>query len=57
MIEHEKEPHTCYNCDEEFIVHTPTETKSEVAFCPFCGSDIEDFDEDLDFGEDEEDTL
>ena len=46
MIEQEKEPHLCYSCDEEFVVHTPYETTASVTFCPFCGSEVEE-DEDL----------
>lgn len=42
MIEQEREPHICYNCDEEFIIHTPFDNAPGVNFCPFCGSEMED---------------
>jgi rRNA maturation endonuclease Nob1 len=50
MIEVEQEPHICLECDAEFVVHA-VYGEEDVAFCPFCGSDIdqEDLDEeDLD---------
>lgn len=55
MIEQEKEPHVCYNCDEEFVVQTPYETEAIVAFCPFCGSEVEVNDDTLYFDDEEED--
>ena len=41
MIEQEQEPHVCYECDAEFIVHTPYDDENMVSFCPFCGSEME----------------
>jgi len=39
--------YTCDSCDAEFnIKHTLDEHYYEVMFCPFCGSDIEEEDED-----------
>ena len=56
MLEQEQEPHVCFNCDAEFVVHTIYDVDDTVSFCPFCGSEIEltedeldeDFEEDLD---------
>jgi rRNA maturation endonuclease Nob1 len=50
MLEHEQEPHICFECDAEFVIHTPFDVDDPVSFCPFCGSEIEseDLDEDLD---------
>lgn len=54
MIENEHdEPHICFECDSEFIVHTPYESDMPVSFCPFCGSEIELSEEELE----EEDGL
>lgn len=44
MIEKDQDPHICYNCDEEFVIHTPYDTEAAVSFCPFCGSEVEDSD-------------
>ena len=34
---------TCYNCEANFkIKHTLDEAYYEVNFCPFCGGEIED---------------
>lgn len=47
----------CYNCDEEFRVEPVYETEAAVAFCPFCGSDLdlgEEVDEELDEDIDED---
>jgi hypothetical protein len=54
MHEIEHEPHLCYNCDTEFTIHTPYETDLPLAFCPFCGSEVEGEEDDF---EDEEDDL
>jgi Zn finger protein HypA/HybF involved in hydrogenase expression len=35
----------CESCGAEFIIE-PVNTTEEVQFCPFCGSEIEDIDED-----------
>lgn len=57
MLEQEREPAVCYECDTDFVVHTPYEDDRAVSFCPFCGSevetegsfdDLEDLDEDGD---------
>jgi hypothetical protein len=42
----------CYSCDEEFVIQTPYETEASVAYCPFCGSDVETDDDTLNFDED-----
>jgi rRNA maturation endonuclease Nob1 len=56
MIEQEQEPHICFECDAEFIVHTPNEPETPVSFCPFCGSEVEEtFDEEFDEDSDLED--
>jgi uncharacterized paraquat-inducible protein A len=40
---------TCYDCDEEFTVDSLLEKGSQVSFCPFCGTEIEqEEDDDLD---------
>lgn len=57
MLEQEKEPQICYNCDEEFVVHTPYETEASVEFCPFCGSEVESDIVQLDFDDEEDDDL
>jgi transcription initiation factor IIE alpha subunit len=48
MIEQEQEPQMCYECDEEFVVHSSYDTQSQVSFCPFCGSEMDITDEDAD---------
>jgi rRNA maturation endonuclease Nob1 len=45
MIEEERDPTICYACDAEFLVHTPYDHEDTISFCPFCGSEIEDLDE------------
>jgi rRNA maturation endonuclease Nob1 len=53
MIENENDaPHICFECDSEFIVHTPYESDMQVSFCPFCGSEVELTEEELDEEED-----
>lgn len=48
MLEDEEHgPIICYNCDEEFVIHTPYKTEAIVSFCPFCGSEVEDIDEEV----------
>jgi rRNA maturation endonuclease Nob1 len=46
MLEQEKEPILCYECDIEFVIHTAFEHDEDVSFCPFCGSEVE---ADIDF--------
>lgn len=41
MLEQEKEPLMCYECDAEFVVHTPYSDGDQVSFCPFCGAEME----------------
>lgn len=41
MLEEESEPVVCFNCEAEFVVHTPYEQEEQVNFCPFCGSEVE----------------
>jgi len=55
MLEQEKDPQICYNCDEEFVVQTPYDTEATVAFCPFCGSEVEGDIVELEFDEEGED--
>lgn len=55
MNEDENEPYICFNCDAEFIIHTPYDTEDEVSFCPYCGSEIEH--EEPDSDEDDEDDF
>jgi len=44
----EDEPHICFECDSEFVIHTPFDANQPVSFCPFCGSELEDVDEEFD---------
>ncbi len=56
MLEKDQEPHVCFECDAEFIIHTPYDVDDAVSFCPFCGSEVESSDdEDDDFDEEDED--
>lgn len=57
MLEEESEPVVCFNCEAEFIVHTPYERESseQVCFCPFCGSEVEGDEDDLDDDDEEGD--
>lgn len=58
MIEVEQEPHVCLECDAEFVVHA-VYGEEDVAFCPFCGNDIdeEDSDDEEEDSEDEQDQF
>lgn len=57
MIENEPEPHICFECDAEFIIHTPYDVVDPVSFCPFCGSEVEATEEELEDDElDDEDN-
>ena len=48
MLEEDQEvPYICYNCDAEYVVHTPYKTEEPVSFCPFCGCEVEGVEEDL----------
>jgi uncharacterized Zn finger protein (UPF0148 family) len=43
------DPVYCDNCDSEFIVVQTEDYEQDIAFCPFCGSEvngIEEYDED-----------
>lgn len=43
---------TCENCDAEFkIKHSMDDTYYEVNFCPFCGAEIDEEEDDEDFDE------
>ena len=60
MIEQEPQPHICFECDAEFVVHTPFDSEEQVSFCPFCGSEVDptedelnDDDEQADLSDDE----
>lgn len=56
MLEQERNPILCYECDSEFVIHTAFENDDTVNFCPFCGSEVEsedDFDDLDDSDEDE----
>ncbi len=58
MIENdEQQPHICYECDSEFVIHTPYTPLSPISFCPFCGSEMETNDEEFDEDDDEEDLF
>lgn len=49
MIDDENDgPIICFNCDAEFVVHTPYKMEDPVSYCPYCGSEVEGLDEDLD---------
>lgn len=40
----------CYECDNEFNVESTFETDDQVSFCPYCGSEIEqDEDDEIDY--------
>ena len=54
MLEQEQEPTVCYNCDEEFVVQSSYTEEPVVCFCPFCGSELADSDQE-DYMDDEED--
>ena len=51
----DNDPVYCDNCDSEFIVIQTEEYEQDVAFCPFCGSEVgsvaeyDDSDEDDDY--------
>jgi len=32
----------CFNCDSEFEIKPLYDTESDVKFCPFCGSELEE---------------
>lgn len=46
---------TCYNCSSEFTVESIYEDDSPVCFCPFCGLELEESDEEDDSELDDED--
>jgi rRNA maturation endonuclease Nob1 len=48
MIEQEQNPHVCFECDSEFVVHTPYNDDQPISFCPFCGSEVESEEDDDD---------
>lgn len=56
MLEEESEPVVCFECDAEFVVHTPYQRDSseQVCFCPFCGSEVEGEEDDLDEEDEDE---
>jgi rRNA maturation endonuclease Nob1 len=55
MIEQiDNPPHICYNCEAEFVVHTPYNNEDTVSFCPFCGSEVDPTEDELDFTDDDE---
>lgn len=47
MIEQEPQPHICFECDAEFVVHTPFDSEEQVSFCPFCGSEVDPTEDEL----------
>lgn len=47
MIEQEPQPHICFECDAEFVVHTPFDNEEPVSFCPFCGSEVDPTEDEL----------
>jgi rRNA maturation endonuclease Nob1 len=48
MLVEEQSPIICYECDAEFIVHSTYVDDTPVAFCPFCGSEVDDLEEEVD---------
>lgn len=40
--------YNCYECDEEFTVQSTYDTEDPVSFCPYCGSEIEHEEDDID---------
>ena len=57
MLEQEREPVICYECDTEFVVHTPYEDDQAISFCPFCGCETEGVDTDLFDDPDDEENV
>lgn len=55
MIEPDRDSHICFECDSEFMVHTPYDIEEQISFCPFCGSELDLEEDDYDEDEDEED--
>ncbi len=53
----ENQPHICFECDAEFIVHTPYDMDEPVSFCPFCGSEVELEEDELDDLDEDEDEF
>lgn len=48
------DPILCENCDTEFLVTQTEDYDQDVAFCPFCGSEIDGYIDDEDFEDDED---
>lgn len=49
----EKSPHICYECDSEFFVFPSYEENHQhISFCPYCGTELDATEEDLDEMED-----
>ena len=60
MVEREQDPHACFECDADFVVHTAYEMEESVSFCPFCGSEVDNNDnleDELIFDDEEEDKF
>jgi DNA-directed RNA polymerase subunit RPC12/RpoP len=58
--EHDTTPHICFECDSEFIVHTPYESELSVSFCPYCGSEVDPGEDEIDddgYEDDDNDSL
>ena len=55
QLEDKFEEYYCYNCDTEFTVSFYEDDK-QASFCPYCGSEIENEEEDEDL-EEEDDFL
>lgn len=53
MIEQQVEPQLCYACDAEFIVYDVVGDSQQARFCPYCGNDVDNEEDDLLF----DDTL
>jgi rRNA maturation endonuclease Nob1 len=54
---HNTEVTVCYECDQEFSVQSTYEEEQPIAFCPYCGNELnveDDEDEDLDDDSDED---
>lgn len=51
MLGQPDETHTCSDCGEEFTVTSSYDAEPVISFCPFCGAEMEEEDEDDDISE------
>jgi Zn finger protein HypA/HybF involved in hydrogenase expression len=49
-ILNQDEPISCFNCEAEFTIDTPD--NEPPSFCPFCGSELFEIEEDDDLDDD-----